>query len=407
MKDHKIPSQKIALVHDSFFIKGGAERMNIEIANILEADIVSTVVSAGSYNLESLGFEGRVRELLPSFGPGVLKFLKMKWRFATAHQELSEYSLVFLSNEAITAWRSLTGYSWWGLCGTSRVRKVYYAHSISRHLYDQQAQYLGKVNILARPLASIVLWGLRQLYESDLRHMDIILTNSASNAMKLRALAPTVPVQVLHPFVDTRVFNPGVSDASARLESTARSQDLEVLWSMLNGAYHLSYARLAHAKRIDVIILAFRELPSQKLLVVYGKNDPQREEFMLLARGYSNIMFHTLEDNSLLPSIVAWAQSVIYISHNEDFGMNTIESLACGVPVIAVAEGGFLETMVDGETGVLLAPDFTRSDLKEAVLSLTPERILALRESCIARAQLFSLEHFTVELKKYLAAVGE
>jgi glycosyltransferase involved in cell wall biosynthesis len=51
---------------------------------------------------------------------------------------------------------------------------------------------------------------------------------------------------------------------------------------------------------------------------------------------------------------------MIYISRNEDFGMNTIESLACGVPVIAVAEGGFLETMIQGETGVLLAPDFTR-----------------------------------------------
>ena len=71
---------------------------------------------------------------------------------------------------------------------------------------------------------------------------------------------------------------------------------------------------------------------------------------MTLAKGYPNIVFHTLQDNSLLPAIVARAKSVIYISRNEDFGMNTIESLACGVPVIAVAEGGFLETMVDGET---------------------------------------------------------
>jgi glycosyltransferase involved in cell wall biosynthesis len=62
--------------------------------------------------------------------------------------------------------------------------------------------------------------------------------------------------------------------------------------------------------------------------------------------------------------------------------------------------------MIQGETGVLLAPDFTRWDLKEAILSLTPERVLALRESCRERAQHFSLENFTAELKKYIASVG-
>ena len=157
MKDHKIPSQKIALIHDSFFIKGGAERMNIEIANILGADIVSTVVNSGSYNLLSLGFVGRVRELFPSFGPGIVNFLKMKLKFATANQELSQYSLVILSNEAISAWRSLKGYSWFGMRGTSQVRKVYYAHSISRHLYDQQEQYVKKVNWFVQPIARIIL----------------------------------------------------------------------------------------------------------------------------------------------------------------------------------------------------------------------------------------------------------
>jgi hypothetical protein len=195
--------------------------MNIEIANILKADIVSTVVSSKSYNLESLGFRGRVQELLPTFKPGVLSFLKMKWRFATAHRELSEYSLVFLSNEAISAWRSLAGYSWWGIAGTSQVRKIYYAHSISRHLYDQREQYLAKVNIFVRPLAQLVLWGLKQLYESDLRHMDLILTNSATNALKLRGLAPNVPVQILSPFVDTQIFKPSLLDIAGSFDNAA------------------------------------------------------------------------------------------------------------------------------------------------------------------------------------------
>lgn len=35
--------------------------------------------------------------------------------------------------------------------------------------------------------------------------------------------------------------------------------------------------------------------------------------------------------------------------------MVVIESMACGVPVIAVDEGGYRETILDGKTGRLIA----------------------------------------------------
>ena len=38
---------------------------------------------------------------------------------------------------------------------------------------------------------------------------------------------------------------------------------------------------------------------------------------------------------------------------NEDFGITMAEAQACGTPVIAYAEGGALEIVVDGETGIL------------------------------------------------------
>jgi len=47
--------------------------------------------------------------------------------------------------------------------------------------------------------------------------------------------------------------------------------------------YFLSFARLADAKRVDRVVEAFKDLPDQKLIVIYGKNDPQREKIFSLA----------------------------------------------------------------------------------------------------------------------------
>ena len=39
----------------------------------------------------------------------------------------------------------------------------------------------------------------------------------------------------------------------------------------------------------------------------------------------------------------------------EDFGMVPVEAQACGRPVVALAEGGAVESVVDGVTGVLVS----------------------------------------------------
>ena len=40
----------------------------------------------------------------------------------------------------------------------------------------------------------------------------------------------------------------------------------------------------------------------------------------------------------------------------EDFGIVPLEAQACGRPVVALKSGGALETVLDGETGILVEP---------------------------------------------------
>jgi glycosyltransferase involved in cell wall biosynthesis len=48
--------------------------------------------------------------------------------------------------------------------------------------------------------------------------------------------------------------------------------------------------------------------------------------------------------------------ATVCASRLEPFGLTALESMASGTPVIAIAEGGYLETVVDGQTGRLVDP---------------------------------------------------
>ena len=74
--------------------------------------------------------------------------------------------------------------------------------------------------------------------------------------------------------------------------------------------------------------------------------------------------------------------------------MVALESMACGVPVIGVDEGGIRETVTDGKTGILLSKESTKEELISAVQKLDPETAFAMRDACIERAREFSLESF-------------
>lgn len=48
------------------------------------------------------------------------------------------------------------------------------------------------------------------------------------------------------------------------------------------------------------------------------------------------------------------SRMVICLGHNEPFGLTPLDAMACGVPVIAVKEGGYRETVKDSKTGYLI-----------------------------------------------------
>lgn len=281
--------------------------------------------------------------------------------------------MVIFSGDSISAVRNCT----------KNTKKVYYCHTPPRYIYDLHDFYCKKVPKLLLPFFKIACRVFKYFYEKDISHMDIILTNSKNTQARIKKYLG-LDSEVVYPCVDIKKF-----------------QYSEDSW------YFLSFARLSDAKRVDKIVEAFLKIPNKKLIVIYGKNDPQKEKILTQAKDAKNISCLSLEDNNELDRYIAECRATIYIPIQEDFWMSPVESMSAWKPVIGVNEGGLKESIIHKKTWYLLNSTFTINDIIEAVEYFDEKRSLSFREDCEKQAQKFSIESMSLALQNILYKKNE
>lgn len=124
-------------------------------------------------------------------------------------------------------------------------------------------------------------------------------------------------------------------------------------------------SRLVERKGIGNAITALAEVPDTELVVVGGPargelhSDSEYRRLHALAEAHGvadRVEFRGRIERAKLPALLRSADAVICVPWYEPFGMVPLEAMACGVPVIATAVGGLIETVVDGVTGVHVPP---------------------------------------------------
>src|SRR5438552_1984256 len=126
-------------------------------------------------------------------------------------------------------------------------------------------------------------------------------------------------------------------------------------------------------KRIDLAVEALALLPQPRPPLVWISNsrdaDYQNEVERLAESLGVDLRVRLAVSDADLVATLNQAALFIYTSRLEPFGLAVLEANACGLPVIAVAEGGVRETVKDGFNGFLVEPD-------PAALADATERLL-------------------------------
>jgi len=156
-------------------------------------------------------------------------------------------------------------------------------------------------------------------------------------------------------------------------------------------------SRLVERKGIGNAICALARLPDAELVVAGGPpaselaSDPEARRFGALARRLGvegRVRLLGRVDHARVPALLRSADVAVCVPWYEPFGIVPLEAMACGVPVVASAVGGLVDSVVHGETG-LLVPPRDPEELARALRSLLadPERRRAFGEAGVRRAR--------------------
>ncbi|MEY2535407.1 MAG: hypothetical protein QOF29_3317 [bacterium] len=159
----------------------------------------------------------------------------------------------------------------------------------------------------------------------------------------------------------------------------------------------LCVGRLVQRKWIGNVIEALAEMPATELLVAGGPArveldaDPEAQRLRAVAErcGVADrVELCGRIGRSDLPALMRSADAVVCAPWYEPFGIVPLEAMACGVPVVASAVGGMIDTVVDGVTGVHVPPrDPERLAAALRGLLDDPERRAAFGSAGVRRAR--------------------
>jgi glycosyltransferase involved in cell wall biosynthesis len=417
-------TMKIALVHDFLREYGGAERV-VEVLHEMwpDAPLYTSFVDWESLGEHAYRFRGW--DIRPSW-------VQHNWLVRTYHSplrflapkiwksfDLSDYDVVISSSgwfmcrgvrtgaEVGVPWSSrrqgpdrlsVQSHEPAGAVtplGTSRLPApshralhICYIHHPPRNLYGYATGSDLQKYWPVRVYATVVNFFLRQYDFETAQRVDFFVANSKETARRVQKFYRREST-VIYPPVDVKVTN-------NKRQATRKNENMSHVSGLMSPyGYFLAVGRLTYAKRIDVIIEACNRLSVPLTIVGKGK-----EEAYLRSIAGPTITFAGGVSDDALATLYKGARACIFCALDEDFGIVPVEAMAHGIPVIALGQGGTLETVIDGVTGLLFHEPSASS--LETVL----KKFLKMKKDwsgdCIAQAQKFSVARFKGELMDFV-----
>jgi len=310
---------RTALVHDWLTGMRGGEKVLELLCELLPgADLFTLIHVPGSVSAAIERHPIRASRLQRL--PGVRRYYRwlLPWMPAAIEAlDFSAYDLVVSSSHCVAK----------GARPRRGAPHLCYCHTPMRYVWDLAELYFPP-HRFAPPLRRLIGWQLERLRRWDRRsaaRVTDFVANSAFVAERIRRHYGRA-ADVIHPPVDTDFFTPA---------SSPRAD------------YFLVVAALVPYKRVE---LALEACAARRLPLVVAGDGPERRR--LEGRAGPQARFTGRVSDSELRELYRGCRALIFPAI-EDFGIVPLEANACGKPVIALAQGGALESQLADQTALL------------------------------------------------------
>ncbi len=372
----------VALVHDWLTgMRGGEKCLEVFCELFPAADLFTLVHVPGSVSptIERHHIHTSLLQHLPGSARHYRWYLPLMPTAIEAF-DLSAYDVVLSSSHCVAK----------GAISRPDALHVAYLHTPMRYVWDLWPQYFPPTGPLSRYVVPLMLNYLRTWDTTSAQRVDHFLANSQFVAQRI-AKYYRRRATVVYPPVDTEFFTPGDE----------------------RGDYYLMVTALVPYKGVDLAIQAFNAL--RRPLKIIGSG-PLAAQYRALAGPHIELL--GWRSNAELRQYYAACRAVIFPAQ-EDFGIVPLEANATGRPVIALGQGGALETVIPANdtqslgalrpvadrghppTGVLFAPR-TPAALQEAVRFFEAHETLFCPEALRQHAQQFDRRLFAQRIQHLL-----
>jgi glycosyltransferase involved in cell wall biosynthesis len=344
---------RVALIHDWLTgMRGGEKALEVFCEMFPAADLFTLVYLPGttSPTIERRVVKRSPIQWLPMAGKLYRQYLPL-FPIAVEQFDLDGYDLVISTSHCAAKSVVVTG----------RAKHLCYCLTPMRYAWDQFDAYFGvdRVGKFGNMMLRPMLAGLARWDRATEGRVHRYLAISQYVARRI-ALYYNRQSTLVYPPVDTDFYkaDTAVPAMPASIPSTRSARS-----GQAGDARFLVVSALVPYKRVDLAMMAARQAGVG--LTVVG-NGPERSNLERLAGDGIELVGWRTDDEirNLYRSSIA-----TILPGEEDFGIVPVEAQACGRPVVALGRGGALDTVIDGETGVLF--EDTTVDSLAAALTRT------------------------------------
>ncbi|MCA1839843.1 MAG: glycosyltransferase [Actinomycetota bacterium] len=320
---------KVAIVHDFLNQRGGAERSVVAMARLFpDAPIFTSMYDPdGTFDeFRSMDIRTSFMQKLPHTEKTFRALLPL-YPLAFRNFDLSGFDLVISSST-----------HWAHHVDARGAFHVVYCYNPPRWIY-QMHDYLDEGGPLpgwAKKPLKPVLGRFKALDKKAAARPDAYVAISQLVSSRIWTHYGR-KARVVHPPVDTKRF--------AKLWDGDHRTGAQP--TMKGGDHYLVVSRLLGYKRVDLAVQVCGERGAP--LVVVG-DGPARADLERMAG--PNVRFAGRVGDDELLDLYGRARALIHAGQ-EDFGLVPLEANAAGIPSVCFRNGGALETVVPGVTGIL------------------------------------------------------